>query len=110
MLRRMLLVLLVAAIASPLFAAKDVRSCLSKWHAGKRIDVILVNGGKMTGHLGKVEADQFVLEPDGCCGAARVLRYGEVQTVRNKMTRTRKWVIGVAVYLGVVAMGAIVGD
>lgn len=84
-----------------------VQKSVNGLQTGRRIQVTLVGGRKMIGHLGNVEADRFVLEPDASWGTPRVLRYDEVRSVRTKMTRTRQWLlVGGIVWACLTAMGA----
>lgn len=91
-------------------ARDSVSVSLAKWRAGQRIEVSLNDGGKLIGHLGAIESDRFVLEPDKHSGAQRTLRFDEVRAVSKKMTATKKWAIAGAIYGVLVIMGLILGD
>jgi hypothetical protein len=98
-------------LAQAVCQARDsVSVSLAKWHAGQRIEVNLINGEKLVGHLGAIESDRFVLEPDKHSGAQRTLRFDEVRTVSKKMTATKKWVIAGAIYAPFAIMGLILGN
>lgn len=88
-------------------ARDSVSVSLAKWHAGQRIEVNLINGEKLVGHLGAIESDRFVLEPDKHSGAQPTLRFDKVHAVSMKMTATKKWVIAGAIYVVLTIMGSL---
>jgi hypothetical protein len=90
-------------------ASGDVPASLSKWSTGKRIEVTLKTDEKVVGHLGAVDADGFVLEPDKRMGAKRVFQFTDVRSVRGKMTTARKWAIAGGVYGAVTIVSLVLG-
>jgi hypothetical protein len=100
---RLAATLLVFGILHPLLASAcdDVRACIEKWGPGRRVEVILITGDQLTGHIGPRAAEGFVLSPDKKGGDSHNLKYGELRDAKTKKTSLQKWLIAGGVYVGV---------
>ncbi|MDQ6758834.1 MAG: hypothetical protein M3Z32_03075 [Acidobacteriota bacterium] len=65
-------------------ACDPVQDCVTRWTSGRRIELVLTTNEKVTGRLGAVEPDHFVLQPDHRGGAQREFRFAEVRSVKTK--------------------------
>jgi len=77
--------------------------------SGRRIQVVLVTGGALTGHIGAIQPDGFVLGPDKRGGDSRKLKYMDLLSAATKMTVGTKWLIAGVVYGIVAAFSLILG-
>lgn len=90
--------------------ADNLPEALSKLSPGRRIEVRLNSGDRLIGHLGAVDVDSLVLDPDKPGGSLpRVLPFKDVRSVKPKMTAARKWAIGAGVYGALVVLGLVLG-
>ncbi len=104
-------VVAVLAVAfSWVVQAATVEETLRSWRSDRRIQVTLNSGEKLTGRLGAIEPGRFTLEPDNQRTTRREVQFDEVRSAKTKMTRTTKWIIGGAIYLGLVGLGTIINN
>jgi hypothetical protein len=82
----------------PSMACGNVPACIEKWGTGRRIQVVLVTGGALTGHIGSIQPDGFTLGADKRGGDSRQLKYAELRSAKTKMTVGTKWLIAGVVY------------
>jgi hypothetical protein len=87
--------------------AASVEESLRQWRPNRRIQVTLNTGEKLPGRLGAIQVDRFVLEPDNKHATSRELTFDSVRSVKTKMTRTSKWLIAGAIYMGVTLLGLV---
>jgi hypothetical protein len=107
-LRRAAALLIVGLLLRiPAMACGNVQVCVEKWGTGRRIQVVLVAGGTLIGHIGSIQPDGFTLGPDKRGGDSRKLKYPEVQSAKTKMTAGTKWLIAGAVY-GVLTISSVI--
>jgi hypothetical protein len=92
------LIIVGLLLVIPSMACDDVQACVKKWGEGRRIQVVLVNGGKLTGKVASLEADGFTLASDARGAGTRDLKYSELRSATTKMTTRKKWLIAGAVY------------
>ena len=92
--------LLVVGLLLPIpsMACDDVQGCIEKWGMGRRIQVVLMIGGTLTGHIGSIQPNGFILAPDKRGGDTHNLKYAEIRSATTKMTARTKWLIAGAVY------------
>ena len=105
MLRLVLLSLLFSFL--PIHAGTSVEESLRKLEQGRRIAVTLNNGEKLVGHVGAIQSDSFVFEPDNKHGTARELAFNVVRSVKPAMTKTTKWMIGLGIWGALTGLGAL---
>src|ERR1700686_4431518 len=98
-LRTMATLLIVGMLLRiPSMACSNVQACVEKWGTGRRVQVVLVIGGTLTGHISSIQPDGFILAPDKRGGDTRNLKYAELRSATTKMTARTKWLIAGAVY------------
>jgi hypothetical protein len=90
-------------------ACDNVPVCIEKWGTGRRIQVVLVTGGALTGHIAAIQPDGFVLGPDKRGGDSHKLKYTDLRSAATKMTVGTKWLIAGVVYGIVTAFSLILG-
>jgi hypothetical protein len=90
-------------------ACGDLPVCIEKWGTGRRIQVVLVTGGALTGRIGSIQPEGFILAPDKRGGASRELKYAELRSAATKMTVGTKWLIAAAAYGVLTAFSFILG-
>ncbi len=103
--RLVLLSLLLSFL--PIHAATSIEESLRKWQPGRRIEVTMNDGQKLVGHLGEIQSDRFILEPDNKHGTSRELTFDGIRSVKIKMTKTTKWLIGLAIWAALTGLGAL---
>ena len=108
---RTMATLLVVGLLLPIpsMACDDVQACIEKWGTGRRIQVVLVIGGTLTGHIGSIQPNGFILAPDKRGGDTRNLKYAELRSATTKMTVRTKWLIAGAVY-GILTVDSVILD
>ena len=91
----------------PSMACANVQACVEKWGTGRRIQVVLLIGETLTGHIGSTQPDGFILAPDKRGGDTRTLKYAELRSATTKMTTGTKWLIAGTVY-GIVTIFSVI--
>ncbi|MDQ6759148.1 MAG: hypothetical protein M3Z32_04680 [Acidobacteriota bacterium] len=102
-----LLVVLLSHLHSK--ACDPVQDCVTRWTSGRRIELVLTTNEKVTGRLGAVQPNGFVLKSGHRGDGDRQFRFAEVGSVKTKMTVGQKWAIAGAVYGVLTVMGLILG-
>jgi hypothetical protein len=97
--------LLLATLGVACAEIPAVAERVKSFKIGQRVDVELVKGGVVTGHLSEAADDGFELRETG----PKRYTYGEVKEVRKKLERSEKWVVGLVVYGILALISGIVG-
>ena len=78
-------------------AGLTVPEQLEKWHQGRRLAVVMKTGDTIIGRLGPVKKESFLLVSEERGHADRLVRIGEIQSVKTKMATSTKIAIGIVI-------------
>jgi hypothetical protein len=99
---------LLSATASLAFTAElDVADTIRELAPGRRVEVTLQSGARISGTLRGANTVGFLLDPDQKSMAIQALPYSDVRAVQPRMTPARKWTIGAIIVGALTTLGII---